>query len=61
MKISDSIQNMSSGYTIKSRSIEFDKFKEYAQILHEKLCTIEKISCRINKERQGMYHHGRGV
>lgn len=37
---------------LKSRHIEFDQVKSYLGSLHEKLTSIEKISSRINKERQ---------
>lgn len=36
--------------------MEFDKAKAYLSTLYEKLTSIEKISSRINKERQDLVH-----
>lgn len=54
-KISSSLQNLAGVYSIKNKVPEFEKAKEYLNALSEKLIMIEKISNRINKERQGKY------
>lgn len=48
----ESFQTMSGISTVKSRMIEFEKSRDYLNTLSEKLMMIEKISNRINKERQ---------
>ncbi|KAF5292272.1 hypothetical protein FQR65_LT11235 [Abscondita terminalis] len=48
----DNTSISSSRSSIKNRHIEFEKAKEYLNILSEKLISIEKIASRINKESQ---------
>lgn len=42
---------VSSRASIKNRHIEFEKTKDYLNVLSEKLISIERIASRINKER----------
>lgn len=51
--MTDSLQNMTSTYTIKQRNMEFERVKDYCNALSEKLIHIDKINSRIQKERQG--------
>ncbi|KAF5273999.1 hypothetical protein FQA39_LY01114 [Lamprigera yunnana] len=43
---------LSTRSSIKNRHIEFEKAKDYLNVLSEKLISVEKISSRINKENQ---------
>lgn len=43
---------LSSRTSIKNRHIEFEKAKDYLNVLSEKLISVEKIASRINKESQ---------
>lgn len=56
-KMTDSLQNMASTYTIKQRPLEFEQIRDYCTALGEKLSTIDKINHRIHKERQGIYRN----
>lgn len=47
-----SITNQSTG-ALKPRHMEFEQIRDYCSSLSEKLNTIDKISRRICKERQG--------
>ncbi|KAK0166771.1 hypothetical protein PV327_004258 [Microctonus hyperodae] len=51
-KMTDSLQNIASTYTIKQRNMEFESVKDYCNALSEKLSHIDRINCRIHKERQ---------
>ncbi|GLV44464.1 Sorting nexin 1 [Carabus blaptoides fortunei] len=51
-KLPESFQTISAMSNVKSRMIEFEKSRDYLHTLSEKLIMIEKISNRINKERQ---------
>lgn len=53
VKMTDSLQNMASTYTMKQRHYEFEQIRDYCIALSEKLATIDKINHRIHKERQG--------
>lgn len=53
VKVTDSLQNIASTYTIKQRHYEFEQIRDYCTALGEKLATIDKINHRIHKERQG--------
>lgn len=55
VKMTDSLQNMANAYTMKQRNLEFEQVRDYCTALSEKLGTIDKINCRIHKERQGRY------
>lgn len=44
----------SANVVLKNRHLEFDKVKSYLTILTDKLSSIEKISSRINKERNDL-------
>ncbi|XP_017893092.1 sorting nexin-30-like isoform X2 [Ceratina calcarata] len=52
VKMTDSLQNMASTYTMKQRHFEFEQIRDYCIVLGEKLATIDKINHRIHKERQ---------
>jgi len=52
-KVTDSLQNIATTYTIKQRHLEFEQIRDYCIALGEKLSTIDKINHRIHKERQG--------
>ncbi|XP_076235675.1 sorting nexin-30 isoform X2 [Calliopsis andreniformis] len=52
VKVTDSLQNIASTYTIKQRHYEFEQIRDYCIALSEKLGTIDKINHRIHKERQ---------
>ncbi|XP_043289848.1 sorting nexin-30-like [Venturia canescens] len=52
VKMTDSLQNMASVYTMKQRNLEFEQVRDYCTALSEKLSTIDKINNRIHKERQ---------
>lgn len=52
VKMTDSLQNMASVYTIKQRHLEFEQVRDYCIALADKLSSIDKISHRIHKERQ---------
>lgn len=51
--MTDSLQNMATVYTMKQRHLEFEQVRDYCIALTDKLSTIDKISHRIHKERQG--------
>ncbi|XP_015592027.1 sorting nexin-30 isoform X1 [Cephus cinctus] len=55
VKMTDSLQNMASVYTMKQRHLEFEQIRDYCISLSDKLSTIDKINHRIHKERQGPY------
>lgn len=50
-KISVTSNGITTYVSIKTRHIEFEKMRDYLNILSDKLGTVEKISFRINKER----------
>ncbi|XP_034185466.1 sorting nexin-30 isoform X3 [Osmia lignaria lignaria] len=52
VKMTDSLQNIASTYTMKQRHFEFEQIREYCTALSEKLATIDKINHRIQKDRQ---------
>ncbi|XP_033337448.2 sorting nexin-7 [Megalopta genalis] len=52
IKMTDSLQNIASTYTMKQRHFEFEQVRDYCTALCEKLVTIDKINHRIHKERQ---------
>ncbi|XP_046420405.1 sorting nexin-30-like [Neodiprion fabricii] len=52
VKMTDSLQNMANMYTMKQRHLEFEQVRDYCVALADKLSTIDKISHRIQKERQ---------
>nr|XP_012135954.1 PREDICTED: sorting nexin-30-like isoform X2 [Megachile rotundata] len=52
VKMTDSLQNIASTYTMKQRHFEFEQIREYCIALSEKLATIDKINHRIQKDRQ---------
>jgi sorting nexin-7/30 len=53
--MTDSLQNMSGTSGIKyKRHLEFEQVRDYCFALSDKLSTIDKISRRIHKERQGL-------
>ncbi|XP_012251856.2 sorting nexin-30-like isoform X2 [Athalia rosae] len=52
VKMTDSLQNMASVYTMKQRHLELEQVRDYCVALVDKLLTIDKISHRIQKERQ---------
>ncbi|XP_015592028.1 sorting nexin-30 isoform X2 [Cephus cinctus] len=52
VKMTDSLQNMASVYTMKQRHLEFEQIRDYCISLSDKLSTIDKINHRIHKERQ---------
>lgn len=54
-KVTDSLQNIASTYTMKQRHLEFEQIRDYCTALGEKLSAIDKINHRIHKERQGMH------
>ncbi|TGZ55378.1 Sorting nexin-30 [Temnothorax longispinosus] len=51
-KVTDSLQNIASTYTMKQRHLEFEQIRDYCTALGEKLSAIDKINHRIHKERQ---------
>lgn len=53
-KVQDSLQSMASNGVVKQRHLEFEQARDYCISLSEKLGTIDKISRRIHKERQGI-------
>ena len=53
-KMTDSLQSITGSGGLKQRYLEFEQAREYCTSLSEKLGTIDKISRRIQKERQGM-------
>ncbi|KYN50152.1 Sorting nexin-30, partial [Cyphomyrmex costatus] len=55
-KVTDSLQNIASTYTMKQRHLEFEQIRDYCTALGEKLSTIDKINHRIHKERQVISH-----
>ncbi|XP_043602882.1 sorting nexin-30-like isoform X2 [Bombus pyrosoma] len=52
VKVTDSLQNIASTYTMKQRHFEFEQIRDYCTALSEKLATVDKINHRIHKERQ---------
>lgn len=52
-KMTDSLQNIASTYTMKQHHLEFEQIRDYCTALSEKLSAIDKINHRIHKERQG--------
>ncbi|XP_046741932.1 sorting nexin-30-like [Diprion similis] len=52
VKMTDSLQNMANVYTMKQRHLEFEQVRDYCVALADKLSAIDKISHRIQKERQ---------
>lgn len=52
-KMTDSLQNIASTYTMKQLHPEFEQVRDYCTALSEKLSAIDKINHRIYKERQG--------
>ncbi|XP_060830574.1 sorting nexin-30-like [Bombus pascuorum] len=52
VKMTDSLQNIASTYTMKQRHFEFEQIRDYCTALSEKLATVDKINHRIHKERQ---------
>ncbi|KZC11407.1 PREDICTED: sorting nexin-30-like [Dufourea novaeangliae] len=52
VKMTDSLQNIASTYTMKQHHFEFEQIRDYCTALSEKLATIDKINHRIHKERQ---------
>ncbi|XP_033223633.1 sorting nexin-30-like [Belonocnema kinseyi] len=52
VKVTDSLPNITSVYSMKLRNLEFEQIREYCFSLSEKLATMDKISHRIYKERQ---------
>ncbi|CAK9818141.1 Sorting nexin-30 [Anthophora quadrimaculata] len=52
VKMTDSLQNIASTYTMKQRHFEFEQIRDYCTALSDKLSTIDKINHRIHKERQ---------
>ncbi|XP_034941300.1 sorting nexin-30-like [Chelonus insularis] len=50
-RVTDSLQNLASTYSIKQRNLEFERVKDYCNALIEKLAHIDKINNRIHKER----------
>lgn len=52
VKVTDSLQNIATTYTMKQRHFEFEQIRDYCTALSEKLSTIDKINHRIHKERQ---------
>lgn len=53
VKMTDSLQNIASTYTMRQRHLEFEQIRDYCTVLSEKLSAIDKINHRIHKERQG--------
>ncbi|XP_011298618.1 sorting nexin-7-like [Fopius arisanus] len=51
-KMTDSLPNIASTYSIKQKNLEFEKTRDYCNALSEKLSHIDKINHRIHKERQ---------
>ncbi|XP_058790693.1 sorting nexin-30-like [Phymastichus coffea] len=51
-KVSDSIPSITSSVNLKQRHLEFEQARDYCTSLSEKLITVDKISRRIQKERQ---------
>lgn len=51
-KMTDSLQNIASTYTMKQHHLEFEQIRDYCTALSEKLSAIDKINHRIHKERQ---------
>lgn len=49
----ESLQNLTGSYTVRHRNSEFERVKDYCNALSEKLGHIDKINCRIHRERQG--------
>lgn len=56
-KVTDSLQNIASTYTMKQRHFEFEQIRDYCTALGEKLSAIDKINHRIHKERQGAHEN----
>lgn len=54
-KVTDSMPSMNSSANLKQRHTEFEQARDYCTSLNEKLSTIDKISRRIQKERQGIH------
>ncbi len=41
-------------YNVKEKYAEFEEIKHYVTSLHEKLLALDKVVCRMVKERKGM-------
>ncbi|XP_053989310.1 sorting nexin-30-like [Hylaeus volcanicus] len=52
VKMTDSLQNIASTYTMKQHQYELEQIRDYCTALSEKLGTIDKINHCIHKERQ---------
>lgn len=52
VKHTDSLQNLTGTYSIKNRNLEFERIRDYCNSLNDKLNHIDKINCRIYRERQ---------
>jgi hypothetical protein len=51
--MSTSFHNLAAVYMMRQRTQEFEQVREYVISLGEKLNSVDKISQRIHKERQG--------
>jgi hypothetical protein len=53
--MSTSFHNLAAVYMMQQRTQEFERVREYVVSLGAKLNSVDKISQRIHKERQGWY------
>lgn len=53
-KVSDSIHNLGTAYTMKYRKPEFTVMHDYIQAFGDKLGSIERITQRVVKEQTGL-------
>jgi hypothetical protein len=55
--MSTSFHNLAAVYMMRQRTQEFEQVREYVAILGEKLNSVDKVSHRIHKERQGEHRN----
>jgi hypothetical protein len=53
--MSTSFHNLAAVYMMRQRTQEFEQVREYVTTLGEKLNSVDKVSQRLHKERQGMW------
>jgi sorting nexin-7/30 len=54
-RMSTSFHNLAAVYMMRQRTQEFEQVREYVTTLGEKLNSVDKVSQRLQKERQGMW------